>query len=310
MRKEIKVGMVSWINDLPNPIYSTLQAVTLVPDWIPKTYLGSSATSNSAPPDPLTDFKAYQNAHDFRAMAFCDFQVDIDDIGGAITNFSVVSALHDPGWTPAFKMRHWPSTILSFDMSIYSISEFAGEASSVSIVATQNRHASSTIPSVPANETVLVNALIKFRAGKHTDDIGVNDVGAAFHVPWVWCELLLTFVAGRFKLYGQGSLFPSHAWYFNDTCVKTIGQTADHIFPVTRTPFPQTITRLPGAHFANTPAPALTIDTQLLLIYPILSAGAPASSVQQALTDEASRKGAVDTHPFTVAGSGVWSQTM
>ena len=60
MKHELKIGSVSWINDQPNPMYSTLQAVTLSPDWIPKTYLGLSGTSNSAPPNPLADFKAYQ----------------------------------------------------------------------------------------------------------------------------------------------------------------------------------------------------------------------------------------------------------
>jgi hypothetical protein len=47
MQRELKIGTVSWINDTPNPMYSTLQALTLSPEWIPKTYLGLSGTANS-----------------------------------------------------------------------------------------------------------------------------------------------------------------------------------------------------------------------------------------------------------------------
>jgi hypothetical protein len=65
---------------------------------------------------------------------------------------------------------------------------------------------------VPVDETVLVNAVIKFRAGQHTDSIGIQNVGSPFHVPWVWCELLRTHRFGTFTLYGRGSVFPSHAW--------------------------------------------------------------------------------------------------
>ena len=103
MKKEIKIGSVSWISDTPNPMYSTLQTQTLAPDWVPKTYLGLSATSNSTPSAPLPDFKAYQGKKDFRAMTYCHITVDIDDATGQInsTTFSVRDAFHDGGWTPA-----------------------------------------------------------------------------------------------------------------------------------------------------------------------------------------------------------------
>ena len=94
MQREIKVGTVSWINDIPNPMYSTLQTQTLSPEWILKTYLGLSATSNSAPPVSLTDFKSYQGEKDFRAMTFCHFHVDIDESTGRINSFRVLDAFH------------------------------------------------------------------------------------------------------------------------------------------------------------------------------------------------------------------------
>src|SRR6516165_1788283 len=87
------------INDTPNPMYSALQTLLLSPDWIPKTYLGLSGTSNSAPPETLTDFPR-QRTKDFRAMTFCHFRANLDDTTGRITDFRVLNAFHDGNWTP------------------------------------------------------------------------------------------------------------------------------------------------------------------------------------------------------------------
>jgi hypothetical protein len=312
MQREIKVGTVSWINDTPNPMYSSLQIQTLSPEWLTKTYLGLSATSNPVPPDPLTDLPGYQKGKDFRAMTFCHFRVDIDDSTGRLSAFRVLNAFHDPGWTPAFKARNWPSPLLSFSKSIWSFTWYQGEYSSLSVVATEGRHPNAVISNVPPTETVLVDALIKFRAGKHTDDVGINEVGCPFHVPWVWSELVLTYGSGKFKIYGQGSVFPSHAWYFNDKCVKTIGQASDGSFPVTRAgALPQVqIQRLPGAHLRALPVPATIIAVNQLKIYPVLSAGAPSWGPQQPLADESTRTGPVDQHPYTASGGDAWSQLL
>jgi hypothetical protein len=159
---------------------------------------------------------------------------------------------------------------------------------------------------------VLVNALIKFRAGKNTDEIGIKSVRSPFHVPWVWCEFVLTYGKGEFKMYGKGSIFPSHAWYFNGKCVNVVGQASDASFPVTRyAALPQVqIQRLPGAHLRAVPPPALTIAVKQLKIYPILATGAPAWGPQQPLSDESSRKSPVDSHPYTVTGGDVWCKSL
>ena len=79
---------------------------------------------------------------------------------------------------------------------------------------------------------------------------------------------------------GRGSIFPSHAWYFDDKRVKTVGQVGDVSFPVTRVgPLPiAQIRRMPGpfaAHLRALPPPALTIATGSLKIYPVLRRGHP-----------------------------------
>ena len=182
MQSQIQVGTVSWINDTPNPMYSTLQTLLLSPDWIPKTYLGLSGTSNSAPPETLTDFPGYQNTKDFRAMTFCHFSANLDDATGRIMDLRVLKAFHDGGWTPDFKMRNWPTTVFSFDTDIYSYNKHEGESSPLSVVRTEGRHPNTAISTVPKTETVLVNALIKFRAGKNTDEIGIKSVRS--NRPW------------------------------------------------------------------------------------------------------------------------------
>jgi hypothetical protein len=305
MQREIKVGSISWIDEDPNPVWTSAQAGLLEPAWVAKTYLGLAATKNDAPPKSLPDFKGYQAKKDFRSLTYCKFYLDIDDATGTINEFRVLDAVHDGGWTPFFKLRHWPLSIMSIDKDIlFNWKPAQGEASSLSLVNTQARHKCTTIKGVSPAETVLVNALIKFRAGSHTDDVGVDVVGCPFHVPWVWCETLLTFASGKLKLYGVGSLFPSHAWYLDDNQVKTTQQLADDTFPLSWTKtiaLNPSLQMIPDPLYVTVPT-GPTIVLSALKIYPILSAGAPASSSskQAPLADEAGRTGPVDAHRYTV----------
>lgn len=308
MLREIKVGTISWINSTPSPMWSAAQAAALEPEWIPKTYLGLVATSNPAPPDSLADFPAYQRDRNFRAMTYCRFEADIDDGSGQLNSFRVIEALHDPGWTPPFRMRDWPSTTFAFDTSIYSFTWYQGEYSPLSLVNTQNRHANTTITTVPAGEMVLVNALIKFRAGAHTDNIGITHVGCPYHVPWVWCEFVLTYAQGAFKMYGHASVFPSHAWYFSDKKVNTQPQVGDSSFPSSPL-IPTWVPRPPGMPLSMATNP-LSINVSALRMYPVLSAGASSAGPQTPLSADIGRTGAVDTHPNTASGGTVWSSTV
>jgi len=309
MLREIKVGTVSWIEGRPNPMWSAAQAATLSPEWIPKTYLGLAATSNPTPADSISDFPSFQRAKNFRSLTYCRFRADIDDQTRQLNSFQVLEAAHDGGWTPPFRMGDWPSTTFAFDTSIYSFAWYQGEYSPLSLVNTQNRHANTTISAVPANETVLVNSLIKFRAGSHTDNIGITHVGSPFHVPWVWCELLLTYAQGVFKMYGHASIFPSHAWYFNDAKINKQPEIGDSSFPSSLI-IPEWVPRPPGGMpFGNATNP-LSINERALRMYPVLSAGASSAGPQTPLSDDAGRTGTVDTHPHTAGGGTVWSKAV
>jgi hypothetical protein len=301
MRREVSVGTISWINRTPNPVTFAAEALALEPAWIVKTYVGLAATSNPDPGDTVKDFRSFQSAKNFRAMMHC--RIAFDDDRGRLSNFKVLEAVHDPGWTPPFMMSEFPSSIMSFDRNVYSSAWHAGEASPISVINTQARHRNSAIAQVGAGETVLVNGLIKFRAGKHTDDVGIQ-IGSPYHVPWVWCEMLLTFMGGTFRLYGRGSTFPSHAWYVDGRRVKTVSQTADSSFPRTRI-VPTWVPRIPGTPaLINMPNPLL-IDERALRIYPVLQAGASAIGPQVALGADSRLTEAVDKHPNTAAGTPV-----
>ena len=270
LQREFTVGTVSWIDARPNPIILSAETMILAPDWIPKTYLGLSATSKPAPPSFLPDFRAYQWSMNFRSMTFCRFRVALDVSTRTVSDFQVLDAFHDGGWTPPFRMRSWPATALSFQKSIHSNTPYQGEYSPQSLVNTQRRHRNSTIGTVSSSETVLVNTMIKFRAGKHTDDVGIREVGSPYHVPWVWCEMLLTYAGGRFKAYGRGSIYPSHAWYVNNSRVQTQIQVGDQVFPLKRLA-PWSVLWPPTPSLLNTPT--MMINEHGLRIYPVLTRG-------------------------------------
>src|SRR5262249_36303325 len=210
---------------------------------------------------------------------YCHFFIDIDDATGKVNDFRVLDAVHDGGWTPFFKLRRWPLTGLSLDGDIlFNWKPAQGEASPLSLVNTLARHKNSVLTGQGSGETVLVNALIKFRAGSHTNSVGINNVGAPFHVPWVWCETLLTFAGGKLKLYGQGTVFPSHAWYLDDGQVATVAQVGDSSFPLSWTKIiclNPTLQVVPDPMCIEVPStPSIVVSS--LKIFPVLSAGVPA----------------------------------
>jgi hypothetical protein len=315
MQKDIKVGSISWINREPNPVWLAAGSFYYEPAWIPKTYVGLAGTCNPDPGTAVADFKDFQGKKKFRALTYCKFRVTIDDATDKVTGFTVLDAVHDPGWTPDFSMTTFPSSLLSFDMSVYSFKWHAGEASAISVVNTQNRHANTAISATPANDTVLVNSLIKFRAGKHTDDVGINNVGSPYHVPWVWCETVLSYAGkGKFRMTGRGSVFPSHAWYFQDTRVKKVGQVGDTSFPTT---WGAACFAIPGMPSVPGYTPSVCVPTTLgasqitlssLKIYPVLAAGAPASGKQADLSAEVGLTGAVTAHKYTAGGNAEWTE--
>lgn len=284
----IKVGSVSWIHQQVTPVTFLTDAKLLEPSWLPQTYIGLHATSNPAPPATL-DFPAYRKSKQFRAMTFAELEVETSDDKSKVVSVSVVDSILDPGWTPPFDRTITLLTRLYVpDASMADPAFHAGELGLGSSILPRIRHRNSTLAMTAAPDELVASGLILFRAGKHTDDIGVKTVKCPYHVPWVWCEWLVTHKAGKFTMYGTGSVFPTHSFYAQGACFGQQDEPTD-------------------ARFTRSWRHPLTIDTSSLRVYPVLATGAPASGAQVADTTNGAT-GPVTSVPYAVRGSGYNSE--
>jgi len=300
MQFEIKFGSVSWINKDPNPIWLAAKAEVLVPEWVPKTYIGLVATANDKPPEQIQDIIAFQDKRQFRAFTHCHLGVVVDDNTKKVAKVVTIQSVTNPGWTPPFSLVRYPSVGIGsvFDgwqalKATWSFSYHAGEESPLSGAVTLGRHANTSITTIPAGETVLANMLIKFRAGSVTDNLGVNVVKCPYHVPWVWCETVLTYQYEKtFKLYGRGSIFPTHTWYLDGKQVMSKDQVGDLQFP--KCALAAGMGYVPP-QFSGLNNP-FSINVPALALYPVLSAGASAGGPQTTLGGEKGLLKSVETH--------------
>jgi len=280
----IKVGTVSWIHQQLTPVKNLAQGKYLDPNWVPQTYIGLYATRNRPPPG-LIDFPRYRGSKQFRSMTYAELEVETADDDSKVTGVTVVDSILDPGWTPPFDRSITLLTkVYVPDESMADTAYYAGELGLASAVWPRGRHKNSTLTMPVAQDDLVASALIFFRAGKHTDDIGVNVVKCPYHVPWVWCEWLVTFKAGRFTMYGTGSLFPTHTFYAQG---KSFAQQDEPTDP----------------EFSSSWSHPFTIDTSALRVYPALIKGAPASG-PQALDSTNSAPGPASSVPNAVSSSG------
>lgn len=204
-----QVVSISWIDGLGLPTLTEFQTFkaglqNLVDDagqWPFKVMVGLVGTQNPHPPKLLDS--AFRLTKHFRAMVGIEFTKE-----GKIADFFL-----DPGYTPPVDQAKLPNLTqlapIPSDPAFY-----AGELSPVSSVSPGLLNRASTLQ-VSSRDRVLVSALIKFRAGRHTDQIGIEKANSPYHVPWVWCEFALVSQGDTLKLLANGSRFPSHAWYVN-----------------------------------------------------------------------------------------------
>jgi hypothetical protein len=306
---EFRIGSISWIKLDPNPVTFAISGVILKPDWVPKTYIGLAATANDDPATSIADFNTFRLAQQFRAIAYCRVGVEVDDKTRAVTKVVPIASFTDPGYTPPFRLMKFPSAGIgsAFDgweafKSTWSFSYHAGELSAVSSAVIGRRHPNSTIIGVPTIETVLANMMVKFRAGAITDSLGVGSIGCPYHVPWVWCETVATYAGGKVKLYGRGSIFPTHAWYADGLQIMTQARVGDLNFP--KVPLAGATAGTYGP-FSGRALNPFKIIVPALALYPVLSKGAPAVGPQTALSAEAGLTGSVESHANTVVGGSL-----
>lgn len=206
-----RVVSVSWIDSEGLPALSLVDALgALVGNWPFKVMVGLVGTQNPRPPSTLPE--NFRTGKQFRAI--CGYDIGSD---GAVSNEII-----DPGYTPPIDKQKLPALVqlgpIPDDPNFY-----AGESSGLSGIVIGKLHTASTL-SVPSGHEVLASALIKFRAGAHTNSVGIKDAGSPYHVPWVWCEHALIKQDDEIRLIANGSRFPSHAWYVDGKLVGSLIQ--------------------------------------------------------------------------------------
>ena len=208
--------------------------------WTNLAAIGLAMTDNTEPPESLDEpnepwvAPATPHYREYRAMVTWRWERG-RYVGGEL----------DPGWTPpmfdtlrakeryvrVLGVKGLDTLLMSIRHGMLStavvelLSKYwPGEKSQVvSRVETGRVHPNSYLRKYIEGGEVLVNAIIKFRAGWATNMVGTSIMRSPYHIPWVWCEHALVKKGNRFRLYIAGSKFPSHTLYVNGRKMGTLG---------------------------------------------------------------------------------------
>ncbi|WP_338771242.1 hypothetical protein [Massilia sp. METH4] len=213
MGAKVAVACISWIDRAPLPQIWLSNLVGALFSWPQAVITGLVATANPRPETKIPSISAFVRSRQYRAVQACVIDLDA---GGRITE-----TVQDPGFTPPFDNNKINSFAGGW---VPGPSDFsAGEKSVLSAIVPARLHPCSSI-TLKQGDKVIVNALIKFRAGPDTDKLGVEKAGSPVHVPWVWQEFALVSNTAGYRLVCNGSRFPSHAWYVDGQQVATMAQ--------------------------------------------------------------------------------------
>lgn len=215
MVNKVSLSCISWIDPKPLPKVGFWLLASALTSWPKRVMMGLVGTSNPRPGPKIGDMKAFIRAKQYRALVTC-----VIEFTPAVRASDV---LIDPGYTPPFD-KNKIDTSLRVIAPISDDGVFhAGELSPISAVHTGRLHPSSSLI-LKKEDKVIASALIKFRAGAHTDSIGIEKANSPVHVPWVWSEFALVCTGSSYRLVCNGSIFPSHAWYVDGKNVAEIIQ--------------------------------------------------------------------------------------
>jgi len=202
----LELTSISWIDEKSLPKAGLWFVASAARNWPNRVVMGLIGTSNPEPPAALSGAASFASGRQYRALLSC--RVTREQRGMAVSNVIV-----DGGYTPPFDKSKLDTKLGATLAPIPDDPKFyAGEVSALSAVLAGRLHPSSAL-TIPRGCDIAVSAFIKFRAGPHTDKIGITEAKSPVHVPWVWCEYALVFDGAKVKLMCRGSVFPSHAWY-------------------------------------------------------------------------------------------------
>ena len=209
--KNFTLSSISWIdrNGIPNIGLGFVASAGM--KWHKRVIMGLLATSNPPPAKTIENIETFRQRKQYRAITHYKHS--------EFHNFDSYTIV-DAGYTPAFNKSGLNTQIMTYipDMllkdSLNDPKPYPGDKSPLSAIVKDKLHSCSTL-TIPNGSDVIISSLIKFRAGEHTDETGINDAISPTHVPWVWCECALIRNGGTYSLITNGSIFPSHAWYLN-----------------------------------------------------------------------------------------------
>jgi hypothetical protein len=219
MATRVSVCSVSWIDEKPLPNVGFWLVAGAAISWPKRVLMGLVGTSNPQPPPKLQSVDTLRSTKEYRALLSCSVDTAARRMGPR-PSYPISDVIIDPGYTPPFDKSKIHTSLRVVAPIPDDANYYAGESSSLSAITTGSLHPCSSL-AVPQGYEVIVSALIKFRAGEHTDNIGVEKAKSPVHVPWVWCEYALISSRSGLRLLGQGSVFPSHAWYVNGNQVAS-----------------------------------------------------------------------------------------
>jgi len=203
-QSSFEVCSVSWIDAKSLPKVGFWFVAGAAISWPRRVIMGLAGTANPEPPVELANVNGFRARRQFRALMSCKV--------ARLSSVSISEQIIDAGYTPPFDKAKLDTSLAGLAPIPDDPQFYPGESSRLSSMIIGKLHPCSTLNVVGA-EKVLVSAFIKFRAGRHTDEIGIKEANSPVHVPWVWCEYAMVASGGRVRLLGQGSRFPSHAWY-------------------------------------------------------------------------------------------------
>lgn len=239
LRKSVSLTVIGWIDG------SRVQAPAVPTDWYGKTLKGLVGTSNPPPPDSLGDIQAFLKQKQHRAAIHVNLALTVDSVAKSLHKVEVISKLLDEGWTPpmpaAMSAVGWVLPLgIPFAMSPAEASAlrdrtfYRGEKAGSSYVSVNEelgkiQLCKQTEIESPTGETPVMRAMIKFRAGKHTDHIGHDVIKCPYHVPWTWAEVLLTYRKGELVVRANCATFPCFSFYLSGD-VTNAGRKMDTLY--------------------------------------------------------------------------------
>jgi hypothetical protein len=200
----IALCSVSWIDEKALPKVGFWFVAGAAISWPKRVIMGLAGTANSEPSSDLTNAEGFRARRQFRALMGCKVV--------RRPKLSVFEQVLDAGYTPPFDKSKLDTRLAALAPIPDDPQFYPGESSRLSSIVAGKLHPCSTLKMTGADE-VIVSAFIKFRAGSHTDSIGITAANSPVHVPWVCCEYALVASGAKVRLLAQGSRFPSHAWY-------------------------------------------------------------------------------------------------